>query len=118
MKKNRILIIETCLILFLLIFPGLSIKGQDIIVKRNGEEIKSKVEQVLDTEIKYRKAENPAGPVYSVKKAEVFMIKYEKIYLEISLLPLLRRKHLQVRSLLPIMISSLQGMQQLSAVPL
>jgi hypothetical protein len=76
MKKNRILIIETCLILSLFIYSGLSVQGQDIIVKRNGEEIKSKVEQVLDTEIKYRKAENPTGPVYSVKKAEVFMIKY------------------------------------------
>lgn len=51
--------------------------GQDVIVQKNGDEIKAKVEQVLDTEIKYRKFDNPGGPVYSIKKAEVFMIKYE-----------------------------------------
>jgi hypothetical protein len=77
MKKNHSFILETSLLLFLIIYPVLSVQGQDIIVKKNGDEIKSKVEQVLDTEIKYRKAENPSGPVYSVKKSEVFMIKYE-----------------------------------------
>jgi hypothetical protein len=77
MKKNHLLMLETCLVLTLFIFSGLYAYGQDIIVKKNGDEIKSKVEQVLDTEIKYRKADNLSGPVYSVKKAEVFMIKYE-----------------------------------------
>jgi hypothetical protein len=67
----------TSFLLFLFVFSLLSVQGQDIIVKKNGDEIKSKVEQVLDTEIKYRKAENPSGPVYSVKKSDVFMIKYE-----------------------------------------
>lgn len=68
---------ETCLILSLFIYSGLSVQGQDIIVTKNGEEIKAKVEQVLDNEIKYRKAENPGGPMYSISKANVFMIKYE-----------------------------------------
>lgn len=52
-------------------------QGQDIIVKKTGDEIKAKVEEVLDTEIKYRKFENLAGPLYSMPKAEIFMIKYE-----------------------------------------
>jgi len=51
--------------------------GQDIIIQKNGEEIKAKVDQVLDTEIKYRMFDNLNGPVYSIKKAEVFMIRYE-----------------------------------------
>jgi hypothetical protein len=59
------------------IFSGRLACGQDIIVMKTGDEIKAKVEQVLDTEIKYRKFDNLGGPVYSTKKAEVFMIRYE-----------------------------------------
>jgi len=70
--------LKICLVSILFIlFTGVLAHGQDIIVKKNGEEIKSKVEQVLDTEIKYRKSDNLTGPLYSVRKAEVFMIKYE-----------------------------------------
>jgi hypothetical protein len=58
-------------------FTGAIAHGQDIIVQKNGEEIKAKVEQVLDTEIRYRKFDNLGGPQYVIKKAEVFMIKYE-----------------------------------------
>jgi hypothetical protein len=53
------------------------LNGQDLILKKNGEEIKAKVSEVLDKEIKYRKADNLTGPVYSILKTEVFMIKYE-----------------------------------------
>jgi hypothetical protein len=63
-------------ILFTL-FAGVFAHGQDVIVRKNGEEIKARVEQILDTEIKYRKADNLTGPIYSIKKADVFMIKYE-----------------------------------------
>jgi hypothetical protein len=67
------------LIVFLLFvcITGGAVKGQDVIIKKNGDEIKAKVEQVLDTEIKYRRSDNLTGPVYSISKAEVFMIRYE-----------------------------------------
>jgi hypothetical protein len=69
---------KICLVTLLFTFlTGAFVHGQDIIVQKNGEEIKAKVDQVLDTEIKYRKADNLTGPLYSLKKAEVFMIKYE-----------------------------------------
>jgi hypothetical protein len=70
--------LKICLVTLLFtFFTGAFVHGQDIIVQKNGEEIKAKVDQVLDTEIKYRKADNLSGPLYSVKKADVFMIKYE-----------------------------------------
>jgi hypothetical protein len=69
--------LKICLITVLLtLFTGVLVRAQDVIVQKNGEEIKAKVEQILDTEIKYRKADNLTGPIYSVKKADVFMIKY------------------------------------------
>lgn len=64
---------------FLLIFC-LSIRiviSQDVIIKKNGDEIKAKVTEVGTTEIKYKKFENlETSPVYSILKSDVFMIKY------------------------------------------
>lgn len=50
--------------------------AQDIIFLRNGEEIESKVIEVLPDLIKYNKWTNQNGPLYSIDKSEVFMIKY------------------------------------------
>lgn len=44
---------------------------------RTGDEIPARVEEVGQTEIKYKKFSNLTGPTYSVSKAEVFMIRYE-----------------------------------------
>lgn len=62
-------------VVFLLLSIFIS-RGQDVIMKKNGDEIKAKVEQVSDKEIKYRKAENVAGPLYTISRSEVFMVKY------------------------------------------
>lgn len=53
------------------------VKAQDIITLKNGEEIMAIVNEVDLNTIKYRKFDNQAGPVYTVNKADVFMIKYE-----------------------------------------
>ena len=61
----------------LLLFAMNRAYGQDTIVKTDGNEIKAKVEEVMDTEIKYRKYDNLSGPVYTIKKSDIFMVKYE-----------------------------------------
>ncbi len=76
MKKIYSLLLKIYLVLSILLITGLRAHGQDVIVLKNGEEIKAKVEQILDTEIKYRKSDNLTGPIYSAKKAEIFMIRY------------------------------------------
>ena len=50
--------------------------SQDVIMKKNGDEIKSKVEELTDEVIKYKKFDNLEGPSYSIPKSEVFIIKY------------------------------------------
>jgi len=50
--------------------------SQDIIILKNGDEIKATVSEIDIDVIKYKKFDNPEGPAYSIKKAEVFMIKY------------------------------------------
>jgi len=50
--------------------------SQDIIFLKNGDEIKATVSKIDIEIIKYKKFDNPEGPAYSLKKSEVFMIKY------------------------------------------
>lgn len=65
-------------IIYLIFVLSISIlKAQDIIVKRNTEEIKVKVIEVEENIIKYRTFDNLNGPVYSIKKNDVFFIKYK-----------------------------------------
>jgi len=51
--------------------------AQDNMVLRTGEEIKAKVEEVGLSEIKYKRADNPTGPVYTIRKADVLLINYQ-----------------------------------------
>ena len=53
-----------------------SIFAQDVITLKNGEEIQSLVQEIGDADVKYKKFDNPDGPNYTLKKAEIFMVKY------------------------------------------
>ncbi|MBM3432440.1 MAG: hypothetical protein FJX92_05505 [Bacteroidetes bacterium] len=65
--------------LFILFTFGTYFNGssQDYIFKKNGDEIKVKVVEILKSEVKYRKFDNLNGPIYSIDIADVFIIKYE-----------------------------------------
>jgi hypothetical protein len=66
---------NACL-LFLFLMCSLAAMAQDVIIKKNGDEINSKVLEVGVTEIKYKKADNLNGPDYVIYKSDVFLIKY------------------------------------------
>ena len=51
--------------------------AQDVIVKKNGSTILSKVLEVNTADIKYKKFSNPNGPTYTINKSEVMSINYE-----------------------------------------
>jgi hypothetical protein len=51
--------------------------SQDVITLRTGEEIRSKIQEIGQTEIKYKKFDNQTGPVYVVAKSDVSNILYE-----------------------------------------
>lgn len=63
------------LLLFLVLFA--SARAQDVIIKRNGDEIQAKISKVSENEIEYRKWTNLEGPLYTLKTSEIFMIKYK-----------------------------------------
>jgi len=54
-----------------------TLSAQDVILKKNGDEISAKIQEVGVTDIKYKKFENPDGPMYTILKSEVMMIKYQ-----------------------------------------
>ena len=48
----------------------------DELIFRDGREVKGKVTEITQTEIKYKKCGMPDGPTYVVKKSEMTLIKY------------------------------------------
>jgi hypothetical protein len=51
--------------------------AQDLIILRNGDEIKAKVTEILSETVKYKRYSNQTGPTYSIDISEIFMIRYE-----------------------------------------
>lgn len=56
----------------------LAATAQDVIVKKSGAEIKTKVLEITDSHIKYRLFSSLNGPIYNVKKSDVSKIRYEE----------------------------------------
>ena len=64
------------LLLPLLVLLASAAHAQDFITKRNGDELAVKVVEITPAEVKYRRADNPDGPLISVWRSDVFMIRY------------------------------------------
>jgi hypothetical protein len=66
-------------ILLFILFVCLSniIKAQDTLSMRSGENILVKIIEVGTTEVKYKKQDNLNGPVFSILKSDLLVIKYE-----------------------------------------
>lgn len=64
-------------ILFAITFllPGYS-PAQDVILKRNADEIRASVSEITDSEVKYRLFESERQVIYSLPKSEIFSITY------------------------------------------
>jgi hypothetical protein len=73
MKKinQKLLLIATIFIISNLSY------SQDMITKKTGEDISAKVLEVTSTEIKYKKTNNLDGPLFSILKSEVLIIRYK-----------------------------------------
>ncbi|MFD1468434.1 hypothetical protein ACFQ48_09375 [Hymenobacter caeli] len=64
------------LILALALLAAGRAHAQDLLTKRNGDKLAVKVLEITPLEVKYRRTDNPDGPLISVYKSEVFMIRY------------------------------------------
>jgi hypothetical protein len=57
--------------------------AQDIIVTKDGKKIETKVTEINENDIKYKKFDNLSGPSYSMKKYEIASILYENGQVEV-----------------------------------
>ena len=71
MKVKRL----TTVVTFLLCF--LTCMAQDVIIKKDGGRLEVKVAEISDTELKYRKLNNPTGPLYTIKVADLVRVDFE-----------------------------------------
>lgn len=62
--------------LIILFLQASNIFAQDVIFMKNGDEIVTKVLNISDSEVSYKKQSNLQGPTYTVNKNLIFMIKY------------------------------------------
>lgn len=60
----------------MLMFIGTTF-AQDIITTKDGNDIQAKILEVTNTEIKYKKFNNPDGPTFTLKKSEVLIVRYQ-----------------------------------------
>ena len=51
--------------------------SQDVITIKTGEDISAKILEIGQTEIKYKKFDNQTGPIYSILKSDVIIVRYE-----------------------------------------
>lgn len=64
-------------LLILALFASTQVSAQDVIVKKDGTTILSKVVEVGSSEIKYKKHSHQDGPTYSLSASEILSINYE-----------------------------------------
>jgi hypothetical protein len=65
------------LLIFLMLLSATSVFAQDVIVKKDGSTILSKVIEIGTYEVKYKKHSNQNGPTYTISKSEIQSINYE-----------------------------------------
>jgi len=63
------------LLLIFTLFPLLTF-AQDNIILKNGEDINTKIIEINESNVKYKKYNNLDGPLYTISKDEIFLIKY------------------------------------------
>jgi len=76
-QKRRRKFIHSVFLIFLMFSINMaSMFAQDIITLRNGNEIQAFVQNISEIEVKYKRSDNPNGPNYTLKKSDIFMIRY------------------------------------------
>jgi len=51
--------------------------SQDVITNKNGEDIQARILKVGTEEVEYKRYDNPDGPVFTMTKSDILLIRYE-----------------------------------------
>lgn len=61
----------------LCLFAFLPLSAKQLITMTDGTEVEAEIQTIGTSEITYKKASNPQGPTYAIKRSDVFFILYE-----------------------------------------
>lgn len=64
-------------LVFLVVLISQLSLAQDIIIKKNTDEIECKVVEIEEGNLKYRKFSSLDGPIYNISTDDIFMVKFE-----------------------------------------
>lgn len=80
---------KNLLFAFLLLAAGLArpAAAQDLLTRLDGTEVQVKVLEITPDLVKYKRTDNPDGPLISVRKADVFRIRYANGTIELLTSP-------------------------------
>ena len=53
------------------------LNAQDVITLKDGSDVQAKILEVTPTEIKYKKYSYPDGPLFTIRKSDVLIVRYE-----------------------------------------
>jgi len=76
-KNQKLVFMKRIFLVFVALIFTTELISQDVIYKMNGQEIEAKVLEVLPEIVKYKVYKSQDGPVYSLRKSDIIMIKYE-----------------------------------------
>lgn len=68
---------KTITLIALLLAISSGANAQDILTKKNGEELEVKITEISKSQVKYTLFESPTGPTYVEEKADLLMVKFE-----------------------------------------
>lgn len=76
-SKTKFTMKKALLIVAAVIGLGFVANAQDIITLKDGSDMQVLVQEVGEFDIKFKKFDNPNGPNYTLKKSEIFMVRYK-----------------------------------------
>ncbi|MCF0059592.1 hypothetical protein [Dyadobacter sp. CY356] len=77
LSSSKILITTFCFLILLISFAkAQNIRKNDVIVTRTNEKIEAIIQEVDSGKVKYKKASDPEGPVFTIEKKEISSIFY------------------------------------------
>ena len=65
------------LLIIALFSISINTNAQDLIIKKDGSDISAKILEITISEVKYKKFDNLSGPIFTMLKSDVLMIRYE-----------------------------------------
>lgn len=58
------------------LMAGYCAYAQDLITRKDGTDIQAKILEVTTSEVKYKKASNPDGPIFTISKSDILIVRY------------------------------------------